>query len=121
MTQLIIRLIGNHWYPCVNHNHGDLIALSPKIERYFNIFAHAFGDIQEIVIDFEEIGIYFSEINAICFNEEDIMKYYTSNDYFLLKFTINNHEFEIDSYVFSCIEEQLNLNFCDNLYKLHIR
>ena len=33
---------------------------------------------------------------------------------------INDHEFEIDAYLFGCFELQFNLNFHENLYKLHI-
>lgn len=115
-----IRRIGNHWYPCVKHDYGSDISLDQKIERYFNQVSRCSGDTDEITIELEEIPIIVEDINLIFFNESDITRFYTTDDDFNLKFEINEHEFEISSYLFGCFELQFDLNFHETLYKLHI-
>lgn len=115
-----IRRIGNHWYPCVKHDYGSDISLDQKIERYFDQVSRCSGDTDEITIELEEIPIIVEDINLIFFNESDITRFYTTDDDFNLKFEINEHEFEISSYLFGCFELQFDLNFHETLYKLHI-
>jgi hypothetical protein len=115
-----IRRIGNHWYPCVKHDYGGDISLDQKIERYFDQVSRCSGDTDEITIELEEIPIIVEDINLIFFNESDITRFYTTDDDFNLKFEINEHEFEISSYLFGCFELQFDLNFHETLYKLHI-
>lgn len=118
--QFKIRRIGNHWYPCVKHDYGSDISLDQKIERYFDQVSRCSGDTDEITIELEEIPIIVEDINLIFFNESDITRFYTTDDDFNLKFEINEHEFEISSYLFGCFELQFDLNFHETLYKLHI-
>lgn len=119
-TQFKIHRIGNHWYPCINHEYGSDISLDRKIERYLNLFSKNSGDVDEITIELEEIPIIVEDINLIFFNESDITRFYTTDDDFNLRFEVNDHEFEISAYLFVCFESQFDLNFHETLYKLHI-
>lgn len=120
MVHFKIKKVGNHWYPCVNHEYDSDISLDPKIEKYLNNYSVKSGYVDEVTIELEEIPMITEDINLIFFNESDITRYYTTDDDFNLRFEINDHEFEIDAYLFGRFELQFNLNFHENLYKLHI-
>ena len=120
MVQFKIKKVGNHWYPCVNHCYGNDISLDIKIERILNIFSTWLNDTEEFTIELEEIPLITEDFNLIYFDESDITRFYTTDDDFDLRFEINNHEFKISAYLFSCLEEQFNVNIHETLYKLHI-
>lgn len=115
---LKLKFVGNHWYPCVNHDAGYLPTLDPKIDKYLSIID--LGKSEEITIEFEELGVVFSGINIIYFNESDIVRYLTTEDYFDLRFVINDHEFIINSDLYWYLENQYNFEFHKNSYKIHI-
>ena len=115
MVHFKIKKVGNHWYPCVNHEYDSDISLDPKIEKYLNNYSVKSGYVDEVTIELEEIPMITEDINLIFFNESDITRYYTTDDDFNLRFEINDHEFEIDAYLFECFELQFNLNFHENL------
>ena len=54
------------------------------------------------------------------FNEEDIIRYLTTDDDFDLHFVINNHEFTISSDLYWLLENQFNFNFHKASYRIHI-
>ena len=99
MKSFKLRKIGNHWYPCIDHELGDPINLTEKVDRYLNILDLSKSG--EITVELEELGILFGGINIIYFNEEDIVRYLTSDVYWLL-------------------ENQFNFNFHKTSYKIHI-
>lgn len=119
MVQFKIKKVGNHWYPCVTHEYSSDISLDQKIERYLTAYGNRCGT-DEITVELEEIPLILEDFNLIYFSEADITRYYTTDDDFELTFEINGHEFKISDYLFSCFENQFNINFHENLYKLHI-
>ena len=96
MKSFKLRKIGNHWYPCIDHELGDPINLTEKIDRYLNILDLSKSG--EITVELEELGILFGGINIIYFNEEDIVRYLTTDDNFDIRFVVNEHEFLKDSH-----------------------
>lgn len=113
-----VKLVGNHWYPCIKHDVSSTIELNRKIDWCLNkIDDSNFG---ELTIEFEELGVYFEGINIIYFNESDIVRYLTTDDYFNLRFTINNRTYEINSDLYFLLEQEFNFNFHKNSYKIHI-
>ena len=118
MKNFKLKKIGNHWYPCINHELGDTINFVEKIDRYLNILD--FGNTEEIVVEFEELDIIVEGINIIYFNEEDIIRYLTTNDDFDIRLIINEHEFLISSDIYWLLENQFNFNFHKSIYKIHI-
>ena len=74
----------------------------------------------EITVELEELGILFGGINIIYFNEEDIVRYLTTDDNFDIRFVVNEHEFLISSDVYWLLENQFNFNFHKTSYKIHI-
>ena len=113
-----VKLVGNHWYPCISHDYYSDIKFNRKIDRFLNTIDIFNGG--ELNIEFEELGSIFEGPNIIFFAEEDIVRYLTTNDYFSLKFTINNYTYEINSDLYFLLEQQFNFNFHKNSYKIHI-
>ncbi|MEG0773564.1 hypothetical protein [Clostridium sp.] len=118
MLKFKVLLLGNHWYPNIKHELGCIDGFSKKINRYLNIIDIA--KYNEMTIEFEELGVIFGGINIIYFNEEDIVRYLTTDDDFDLRFIINNHEFTISSYLYWLLEDQFNFNFSKTSYRIHI-
>lgn len=113
-----VRLIGNHWYPCLNHNSGYLCGFDEKTDKYFNLLNY--NNCDELTLEFEELGIIVEGINIIYFNEQDVVRYLTTDDDFDLRVIINNHEFMISSDLYWLAEQQFNFNFHKATYKIHI-
>lgn len=118
MKKFKLKKIGNHWYPCINHELGDSINLTEKVDRYLNILD--LGKTEELTIEFEELGALFYGVNIIYFSEEDIVRYLTTDDDFDIRFIVNKHEFLISSDLYWLLEEQFNFNFHKSSYKIHI-
>lgn len=116
--QLRLKKVGNHWLPCISHEIGDNIALNKKMDRYLDCLD--FSKMEEIVIEFEELDIIWEGLNIVYFSEEDITRYLTTDDDFNIRFTINNHNFEISSSLYWLLEDQFNFNFHKVGYKIHI-
>lgn len=116
--KFVIRKVGNHWYPSIKHELGYINGFEEKIDRYLGILD--VGKSEELTLEFEELGVIFAGINIIYFNEEDIVRYLTTDDDFELHFVINNHEFTISSDLYWLLEDQFNFNFHKTSYRIHI-
>lgn len=116
--QLKIKRVGNHWYPCVSHEIGDNIGFNKKIDRYLDCLDYS--KMEEVTVELEELGIIWEGLNIVYFHEEDIVRYLTTDDEFNIRFTINNHEFEISSTLYWLLEDQFNLNLHSIGYRIHI-
>lgn len=118
MLKFNVKKLNNHWYPCIEHELGCIRGFNTKIDRYFN--AIDISKSEELTIEFEELGVIFAGINIIYFNENDILKYLTTDYSFDLRFVINDNEFEISSDLYWLLENQFNFNFHKTSYKIHI-
>ena len=113
-----LKKIANHWYPCIPHEAGYLVGFDRKIDKYLSI--KDISKTEELTIEFEELGIIWGGLNIIYFNEEDIVRYLTTDDNFNLRFIINEHEFTISSDLYFMLESVYNFNFHKSSYKIHI-
>ncbi len=118
MLSLKLKKLGNHWYPSINHDLGFIPSFDEKIDRYLSIIDIA--NLEEITVEFEELGVIFGGINILYFDESDIVRYLTTSDCFDLRFTINNHEFKISSDLYWLLEFHFNFNFHKTSYRIHI-
>lgn len=114
MALLQIKKIGNHWYPDILHDRGVDISLSKKIERVLNKVSQT----DSITISIDEVYYTDHINNLIYFNEEDITRYFVTDDEFNMRFKVNNHEFEINSNLYFYITKQLELSFHFCLYTI---
>ena len=115
MAILTIKKVGNHWYPDINHLAGIDISMTKKVERCLDAICDGNETISFLI---EEVVFVNSEQDLIYFNEEDITRYFITDDEFNLRFEINNKMFEISSNLYYYITHELELNFHTNMYKI---
>lgn len=118
MITFKIKKVGNQWYPCLNHGRGFIDCFDEKINKYLNMIDTS--KFEEITISLEELDIFWDVPNVIYFNEQDIVRYLTTDDDFDLRFVINNHEMTLSSNIFWLLENQFNLNFHKTSYSISI-
>lgn len=116
--QFKVRRIGNHWYPSINHELGYLCGFNEKIDRYLDIIDQS--KCGELTIEFEELGMLVFGINIVYFDDQDIVRYLTTDDSFDLRFMVNDRLFQISSDMYWLLESVFNFNFHKCLYKIHI-
>lgn len=120
MLKFNIKKVGNHYYPCIIHNIEDNIVLEYKIELCLDNFIRERG-VSDITVVLEELSFIPEELdNVILFNEEDITRFYMTDDDFNMRFEVNNEEFTISAALFDCLERQFNAEFDLTLYKIHL-
>lgn len=119
MAILTIKKVGNHWYPDIPHEKGLDISLDTYTERFLSLWS-AFKDISEVSFLIEEIPWIQDEKNVIYINEEDLTRYFVTDDYFSIRFVIDNKEFSIGVYLYYCLTEAFNLSFHTGLYQIKL-
>lgn len=113
-----LKKLGNHWYPSIKHQLGYIYGFNKKIDRCLNMF-DVFNQ-EELNVILEEVGVILEKYNVIIFDECDVTRYLTTNDSFDLHFTINDHNFTINSELCYLLETQCNFKFYENLYTINI-
>ncbi len=116
-TGIVIKKVGNHWYPDINHDFPDDLILDEKIEKVLSMVDK---------YNYGIVTLYFFEQYEILgkgtlqFNEHDIIKYLTTDEYVDVKFYINDHEYVISSTLLALLEFQYKFDFQDNVYRIDI-
>jgi len=115
--KITFKKIGNHWYPSIQHNCLDEINLDYKIERVLSTLDKTKSETITISIN-EQNTILYS--NTIQFRDEDLNKYFTTNDDFDFIVYIGERTYPISSTLYSLLEELFNFNFHKTLYSCEI-
>lgn len=118
MTTFKVKQVGNHWYPCVQHDLGYINGFDDRISRFLNkidVFKNG-----ELTFNLEEVGIIFEGENILYFNEADIVKYLMTDEDFEMHVIINNKQFVIHSDLYSILESNFQLDFHKNTYLISI-
>lgn len=116
-TGIVIKKVGNHWYPNINHDFPDDLILDEKIEKVLSMVDK---------YNYGIVTLYFFEQYEILgkgtlqFNERDMIKYLTTDEYVDVKFYINDHEYVISSTLLALLESQYKFDFQDNVYRIDI-
>lgn len=119
-TQIEFKKLGNHWYPSIEHESFDDIQLDYKIERVLTRLASTnIYDKEKISIRIVEQNTILYE-NTIQFRDEDLNRYFTTNDEFDFIVYIGDKTFPISSTLYSLLEELFNFNFHKTLYACNI-
>lgn len=119
--RLKFRKFVNHWYPEVPHDNLSDISLCPVTERMLNVLSKRNGyeeDTVEIAL-IEEFGV-ISDHDILQFEEPDITRWFTTNDYFDMKVWINDHMFVISSDLYSILEQVCQFKFHENIYRVEV-
>lgn len=115
--KITFKKIGNHWYPSIQHDCLDEISLDYKIERVLSTLDKTKSETITISIN-EQNTILYS--NTIQFRDEDLNKYFTTNDDFDFIVYIGERTYPISSTLYSLLEELFNFNFHKTLYSCEI-
>lgn len=116
-TGIVIKKVGNHWYPNINHDFPDDLILDEKIEKVLSMVDK---------YNYGIVTLYFFEQYEILgkgtlqFNERDMIKYLTTDEYVDVKFYINDHEYVVSSTLLALLESQYKFDFQDNVYRIDI-
>ena len=105
--------MGNHWYPNLKHDDPTDLVLSSKMERLLTRLDK--DSCGELTFLLSEVHSWLEE-NTIQFHDEDIWKYLNTNDEFLFRIYIGEHEFEVSSNLIDLLERQFNINVHKTLY-----
>lgn len=114
---ITFRKIGNHWYPNIIHNTPYEIILNKHIEDLLTRFDKNSDGIVEISM--QEQFCYLID-PVLKFNEEDIQRYFLTDDQFDFRFYIGKHEFKISTELYTLLESQYNFNFHKELYHITV-
>lgn len=111
------KKLGDNWYLDVKHLYPSDIALDTKICRFFNVLDKNNSGTLEILL-LESYS--FVPENAIYINDEDLLRYFTTDDDFDIHFIVYDREFIISSTLYNLLEYQYNPNFHKTLYTIEI-
>mgnify|MGYP003299793459 CR=1 FL=1 len=118
IVRIKFKKLANHWYPCLNHNSPLDLSLCEKAERILSYLDK--DKREEIELTIIEQGIILDESNLLQFDEQDITRFFTTDDYFDMKVYINNHVFEIPVTLYMLLEEIYHFDFHENFFKIEI-
>lgn len=117
MYRINVRKIGNHWYPDIQHDSPEDLVLDKKLEKIFNI-VDKFNSGTLTILFIEQTSLLHDR--TIQFAEEDIYRYFITDDEFNIRVYIKNSEFTISSSLYLLLETQFNFNFHKTLYTCEI-
>lgn len=114
---LIFKKLSNHWYIDIPHNDLSEICLDEKIERCLTMLDY---DRNEVVsVELIPSASILTE-SSIQFRDEDLNRYFTTNDDFDFIVYIGNRTFPISSNLYTLLEDLFNFNFHKELYSLYV-
>lgn len=119
MATLTIKKVGNHWYPDLVHSLGTDLSLGEIIESKLNELSEIMYT-DKLTFIIEEVPWIIDENRIIYINEEDLTRYYITDDYFPMRFTINNQEYGIEMSAYDLIITNLDLKFHTDLYQIKL-
>lgn len=117
MAVLTIKKIGNHWYPDINHLSGSDISFSPETDRFLNLLG-TIKNANEFTFYIDEVAWITDERKVVYVNEEDLTRYYVTDDYFTIRFTIDGREFGIGVYLYYLLSTEYDINLHTGLYQI---
>lgn len=119
LIQLIFKKVGNHWYLDIEHDSPTDLILDKRVERLLDrLDIYQDGKVSRICLI--EQGDYIDPDGLIQFSDNDLLRYFTTNDKFMMKFFINNHKFKISSNLYTALENKFKADFHVSAYKLVI-
>lgn len=116
-TGIVIKKVGNHWYPDIYHYFPEDLVLDEKIEKVLSLIDKYNYGIVTLYI-FEQYEILGN--GTLQFDESDMVKYLTTDEDLDVKFYINDHEYKISSSLLALLESQFKFDFQGNVYRIDI-
>jgi hypothetical protein len=114
---IVFKRIGNHWYPDIYHDNLDDLCLNEKVEKCLSTIDKSKSGTISFSLT-EQRSILYS--TTIQFRDEDLNRYFTTNDDFDFIVYIGERTYPISSTLYSLLEELFNFNFHKTLYSCEI-
>ena len=118
IVRIDFKQVGNHWYPCLHHQKVNHLRLDQKVERCLSRLDTDKNGLVSIYLNNQ--CNYINDRGIVQFVEQDISRYFITNDDFLINVYIDDHHFFVSSNLYLLIENEYNLNLHENVYKIEL-
>ena len=119
LTTLTFKKLGNHWYLDIPHDNPEDLVLDRRIELMLNrLDVWKEGIVTNISLICQS-GFIDSE-GLIQFDDNDLLRYFTTNDDFIMALYMNVHKLSIASILYFLIEQRYKLDLHELVYKISI-
>ena len=118
LTTLTFKKLGNHWYLDIPHDNPEDLVLDRRIELMLNrldVWKEGITNISLIC----QSGFIDKE-GLIQFDDKDLLRYFTTDDDFIMALYINGHKWSISSKLYFLIEQKYKLDLHELVYKISI-
>lgn len=119
MATLTIKKVGNHWYPDIIHQSGTDLTLGEAIEQKLDQLSIE-NNTDKLTFIIDDVPWILNEDEVIYINEEDLTRYYITDDYFPMRFIVNGQEYSIEMSAYDLIITELDLKFHTELYQIKL-
>ena len=119
LTTLTFKKLGNHWYLDIPHDNPEDLVLDRRIELMLNSLDVWIEGIVTNISLICQSGLIDSE-GLIQFDDNDLLRYFTTNDDFIMALYINGHKLSISSRLYFLIEQRYKLDLHELVYKISI-
>lgn len=117
--QLTFKKLGNHWYLDIPHDNPNDLKMDRRIEYLLNRMDRwNDGKIDTIYLT-EQCGFIIEE-GLIQFTDKDLLRYFTTNDEFMMDLYISNHKFKISSKLYALMEQEYQLDLHVSAYRVSV-
>ena len=119
LKQLLFKKLGNHWYLDIPHDDPADLQLDDRLERFLSTLdPENFGIVDRVYLVQEN---YTDNVeNLIEFRDEDLLRYFTTDDDFLMIIYIGKHRFTISSRFYYLLEREFQFDFHQCMYKIMV-
>ena len=119
LTTLTFKKLGNHWYLDIPHDNREDLILDRRIELMLNRLDVWKEGIVTNVSLICQSGFIDNE-GLIQFDDNDLLRYFTTDDDFIMALYINGHKWSISSRLYFLIEQRYKLDLHELVYKISI-
>ncbi len=119
LINLTFKKLGNHWYLDIVHNYPNELILDPTIDRFLSYLDKNNDGILTNISLVEQSG-FINPDGLLQFKDSDLLRYFTTNDNFVMTLYINNHKLSITSNLYFLLEQAYNLDLHEVAYCITI-
>ena len=116
-VRLVFKKIGNHWYLDINHHNPQDLILDRKIELFLNKLDIYNEHIVNNIWLYEQ-GDYIIKEGLVQFSDEDMTRYFTTEDDFTMRIYIDKYEFTLTSRLYNLLELNYQLDLHESVYRI---
>lgn len=116
LIPLQFKKLGNHWYLDIEHENPKDLLLDVKIEKLFNrLDSLNTGVINNVYL--EEVVYLEDNQDLLQFNDNDLLRYFTSSESFTMNVFIGKHLCKFSSNLYTLLESKYKADFHVTMYQ----